>query len=139
MAFQHIICQGKKNRDQKGFSLLEALTALAVLSIIMSTLMDAYSIGLRGADSSEKKTEATMLVHSLLSEALAVRQTRVGRRSGRIKRYVWQIDTTLIERISIKKNKGKEAWGLFEIKITIKAGSVVLTKLETFKVDKIRV
>ncbi|WP_170937089.1 MULTISPECIES: prepilin-type N-terminal cleavage/methylation domain-containing protein [Rhodomicrobium] len=53
-----------------GFTLLETLTALAILAIAMVSLFQAQSTGLRTAGAADAYGRARILAHSLLANAL---------------------------------------------------------------------
>lgn len=128
----------KRTGNSRGFSLLEALTALAVLSIILSSLMDTYSTGLRGANVTQERAGATILARSLLAEVTAGETIITGRRDGRNSNFSWRVDTGLLETVVPEDKKDSLRWGLYRIRIIVMKGSSVLSSLETVKIGKVR-
>ncbi len=117
--------------------MLETLTALAVLSLTMSALLDAYTTGLKGAGASERKTRANLLAQSLMTETLSRTKILPGLNSGNYKPFNWKINTALLEQMQTGKGKDVKKWGLFQISVTIGLNSQQLVSLQTVKMGKI--
>ncbi len=59
--------------EQKGFSLLEVMVAVAILAIAIATIFRLYSVALRGSMKAEKYNQAVIIASSMMDEALAIK------------------------------------------------------------------
>lgn len=77
---------------EAGFTLLETLTALAILAIALVSLYDAQSRGVRAADAVASHAEARIIAQSLLTEAQSPRGQAPVARRGKQGRYRWTVE-----------------------------------------------
>lgn len=72
------VCPAKgRPPDQRGFSLLEVLIAVLVLSIGLLGLAGLYAVGLRSVDSANLRTQATVLAQDILERMRANRDAAI--------------------------------------------------------------
>lgn len=64
-------------RSQRGFSLLEVLIAVLVLSIGLLGLAGLYAVGLRSVDSANLRTQATVVAQDILERMRANRDAAI--------------------------------------------------------------
>jgi len=69
-------------RRQRGFTLIEIVVALAILSVALPALFQAFSGGLRATTSTERRTAAVMLARSLLDRVGADIPLAPGEQTG---------------------------------------------------------
>jgi general secretion pathway protein I len=81
-----------KRRDA-GFTLIEALVALAILGVALAAVLRAYGAGFRSAERSEMQTQALLRAESRLAEAAAT-LTEPGERRGDAGGYAWRVAAT---------------------------------------------
>jgi general secretion pathway protein I len=68
--------------NRKGFTLVEVLVALAILTIALSGLMQVFSTGMRATVAAEKRTVAVLLARSRLAAIGIEEPLRVGESNG---------------------------------------------------------
>lgn len=82
-------------RQERGFTLLEVMVALAVLATALIMLLHVRNQGIRLAEESRRLTEATLLASWRLGEIEAVGSLEVGERTGDFGNdypgYTWQV------------------------------------------------
>lgn len=84
---------GDEARHERGFTLLEILVSLAILSVSLATLLGIFSTSLDRARQSEDEMAARMLAQSLIAQADAVGDPQMGARSGTIgSDFAWRLD-----------------------------------------------
>jgi type II secretion system protein I len=84
---------GDAASDERGFTLLEILVSLAILSVSLATLLGIFSMSLDRARQSEDEMAARTLAQSLVAQADAVGDPQMGARSGTVGRdFAWQLD-----------------------------------------------
>ncbi len=132
-----LVRRKNKRRANRGFSLLETLTALTVLSLTMSALMDVYTTGLKGAGASERKTRANILAQSLLTETLSRPAQIASTSSGNFETFKWQIITVLIDKMQTGQGKSLKKWGLFQINISVALNNQKLVSLQKIKMGRL--
>ena len=119
-------------KKSKGFTLLETLTALAILAVALAALLDNYSNSLSASDRINKNTQARILAQSLMSENFILDKAKIGKKSGRYDSYRWSVSKTPISnKRSDQQSQGK--WQLYEIKVEVmwaKRAKYQLTKLK---------
>ena len=77
-------------RGDTGFTLIEALVALAILGVALAAVLRAYGAGFRSAERAEMQTHALLLAESRLAEA-ATTLTEPGESRGREAGYAWRV------------------------------------------------
>ena len=78
-----------------GFTLIEVLVALTILSLTLAIIFSVFSKGLRGRRTAEEYEQATLLAESKLSSIGVVEPIREGRTIGRFNvRYWWATQVT---------------------------------------------
>lgn len=77
-------------RREAGFTLIEALVALAVLGVVLAAVLRAYGAGFRSAEQAEDRTRALLIAESRLAEALAT-TIAPGEWSGAQGPYGWRV------------------------------------------------
>ena len=65
-----------------GFTLVEILVALAIVGLTLAALFEVFSNGLRGTDSAERHTVATLLARSKLAEVGVIAPLEAGEEAG---------------------------------------------------------
>ena len=77
-------------RGEAGFTLIEALVALAILGVALAAVLRAYGAGFRSAERAEMQTHALLLAESRLAEA-ATTLREPGERRGSDGGYAWRV------------------------------------------------
>lgn len=77
-------------RGEAGFTLIEALVALAILGVALASVLRAYGAGFRSAERAEMQTHALLLADSRLAEATTM-LTEPGESRGREAGYAWRV------------------------------------------------
>lgn len=80
-------------RGEQGFTLLEILVALAILSVSLATLLGIFSMSLDRARQSENEMSARILAQALIAQADAVTDPQLGARGGTAGHgYSWRLE-----------------------------------------------
>src|SRR5262249_45169464 len=77
-------------RDQAGFTLIEVLVALSILSISIATLLAIFLQGLDRARESSNEASARVLAQSLLTQARVSPNLSFGTSAGKINGLAWR-------------------------------------------------
>ena len=72
-----------------GFTLIEVLVALAILSLSLAIIFSIFSVGLRGRRAAEDYEQATLLAESKLSSLGVAEPIREGESVGRFDDRFW--------------------------------------------------
>lgn len=115
-----------------GFTLLETLTALAILSIALVGLFDAHALGLRGATAADHHAEARMLAQSLMAEAVGANHEMVVPQRGTAGRYTWTIEVEPVKE-SWAQLKSTAGWQLNHVRVSVTWDANRHVELDTFK------
>lgn len=84
----------KSRSDENGFTLIEALVALAVVAAVLGSIGSAIATTVRGTRAIDDRLALAGTAEALLT-ALPARETlKIGRQSGRTAGFVWRIDVT---------------------------------------------
>ena len=75
---------------QSGFTLIEVLVALTILSISMAALLAVFMQGLDRARESSNEAAARVLAQSLLVQAKVATNISFGTSTGKINRFAWR-------------------------------------------------
>jgi general secretion pathway protein I len=79
-------------RSERGFSLIEAIVALAIVGLALGAIAGVFSTGLQGNRTAEEVDAALALAESKLTEAEAIAILRPGHSEGVFAgRYQWRL------------------------------------------------
>src|SRR5262245_49151974 len=79
----------------RGFTLIEVLVALTILSLSLAIIFSIFSIGLRGRRAAEHYEQATLLAESKLSSMGVNEPIREGESVGKFNdRFLWHAVVT---------------------------------------------
>ena len=126
---------GAGRTSASGFTLLEVVVALACVALILGAVLRIFSLGLRTADSAEKRTFGILLAQSVLAE-IAVSEPLSPRAAfgGHERGFRWSYRIASYEEgVTVPPADGPS---LYRIEVTVSwgarddsAGSVTLTTL----------
>jgi general secretion pathway protein I len=78
-------------RAARGFTLLEALIAIVILTLSLSALMQSHSTGVRGLGVLDDHLQARLLAQSVMAEWAGDRALRPGTVEGSYGKFAWQL------------------------------------------------
>ena len=128
--------------SSKGFTLIEIVVALAILSIGLTVIIELFSGGLRLGRTSEDYTKAIGYGRMKLEEIISKEDIEEGNNEGDFdKTFRWQVDIKKVDLLPPDKNPDlKLPINLFQVKVSIlwKSGSKERSaSLETYKTGKL--
>jgi general secretion pathway protein I len=83
---------GESSRED-GFTLIEVLVALAILSVSLATLLGIFTEGLERTRQNQEEMAARILAQSLIAQTDAVTRPQLGTRTGRTDGGMqWRVD-----------------------------------------------
>lgn len=104
-----------ERRSEDGFTLVELLVALAIMSLSLAVLFASISSGLAAAHNARQEQAAATLAQSLLAEMGASRTLALGTTSGRSSEGLnWQIDV-----VPYGDEADRKAWGVAAARVTV--------------------
>lgn len=123
-------CQAGLGDPRAGFTLLETLTALAILAIALTALMQTLNTGLRAANNIDDYTQARILAHSLLAEKSRLTKPETGIERGQNGAYRWTIATNPAA-ASLTPDNPSNIWRLYHLSVTVTWAENRQLQLET--------
>jgi prepilin-type N-terminal cleavage/methylation domain-containing protein len=118
-----------------GFTLLETLTALTVLSIALVSLFEAHAQGLTTAGSAASYARARIFAQGLLVDATSGWGGELASKRGTEGAFTWSIDVEL-ERSSWADVKTEGNWRLNRVRVTVAWDRGRQINLETVKLAR---
>ena len=79
-----------------GFTLIEALVALAIVAVVLSSIAAVIATTVKGTRSIDQRLALTGVAETLLSELPARNLLKPGRQSGELAGHRWRIDVSLM-------------------------------------------
>ena len=116
----------------EGFTLLETLTALTILSIAMVSLFRAQSTGLQAVGRTEFYAQARILAQSLLARSLGAAGERPQERDGRDGPFNWSVAVFAAKQPWAALSR-ETHWQLHRVRVTVSWGRGRSVELETLK------
>ncbi|MDX2159240.1 MAG: prepilin-type N-terminal cleavage/methylation domain-containing protein [Hyphomicrobiaceae bacterium] len=101
-----------------GFSLLEVLAALVILTLAMTVLFRAYSNAMRAPGHGESRLAAFQLGQSVLEQYLGARALKAGLVRGRSAPYQWVLDISPADE-ELAPEGGSRPWRLLSLRLTV--------------------
>ena len=87
-----------KRKHANAFTLIEAVAALAIVSIALLGLLQLHLVSMRTADMAQDTTQAVFLAQEKMAETMSEGFPPVGTRSGAIdndgERFTWRTEVT---------------------------------------------
>jgi general secretion pathway protein I len=118
-----------------GFTLLETLTALTILSIALVGLFEAHQQGLRTAGSAADYARARIFAQGLLADATSGWSSEPVSKRGSDGQFAWSIDVTP-ERAPWADFKTEGNWRLKRIRVTVAWDKGRQIELESLKLGR---
>ena len=120
---------GRRHPLQHGFTLLEVLVALAILSLAVVAAIQGFAQGLRLLKLAGDHQHATLIADQKLHEVI---EPAEGRQSGTEGPFAWERTTTAVETPDLKPSDGPARWHVYRIAVAVRwAGRHV--ELETLR------
>ncbi len=85
-------------RDNRGFTMIEILVAMLVLSIASAALFEGFSVGFRNARTADDFAQAVLIAQSKLAPAGVAEPLSAGVSSGEeLDKYAWTVRVDPVE------------------------------------------
>ena len=97
--------RSRKQAGQEGFTLIEVLVSLTILSISLGVLLAVFLQGLDRARESRNEASARALAQSLLAQARSAGNPALGGSAGKINNFLWRLQV-----ISYGSAADRAAW-----------------------------
>ncbi len=120
---------------EAGFTLLETLTALTILSIVLVSLFQAHAQGLSTAGTAVDYAKARIFGQGLLADAMSGWSGDLVSKRGNEGRFAWSIDVSE-ERAPWAEIKSEKNWRLHRIRVTVAWEKGRKIELETLKLGR---
>jgi prepilin-type N-terminal cleavage/methylation domain-containing protein len=111
--------RGRQRHGSRGFTLLEALTAIVILALSLSTLMAAYRTGLQGVAAIDDHLRARLLAQSVLAEWTQYRILQPGRFQGRLDRFTWTVAIMPFDEAGGTYRQQSDQWKLHKLTVGV--------------------
>lgn len=120
-----------------GFTLLETLTALTVLSIALVSLFEAHAQGLSTAGSAAEYARARIFAQGILADATGGWSRDLASKRGTDGPFTWSIDIEP-EHTAWADVKTEGNWRLHRVRVTVAWDRGRHVNLETLKLGRAR-
>lgn len=121
-------------KPASGFTLLETLTALVILTLVLTSLLGTFSNSLRIGRTSDQYAIALNLAQSLLAEQVGRRALKSGTTKGKFNQLDWAVNVLQED----ADHPPERQWRLYKIIVTIFLPSGRRVRLETLKLSALR-
>jgi prepilin-type N-terminal cleavage/methylation domain-containing protein len=111
--------RGRKGHAPRGFTLIEALVAIVVLALSLTTLLSAYRSGLQGAGAVDDHLRARLLAQSVLAEWTQYRAVQPGRFQGRVDGFTWTVSIAPFHAAGGTRQQPSEPWKLHTLTVAV--------------------
>jgi general secretion pathway protein I len=130
-----------KRRFGKGFTLIEAVIALAILGVGLTVIIELFSGGLRLARTSVEYTKAVNYARLKMEEIAIKPKIEEGMEEGEFDpTYRWQVEVKKVDLLSVEKDRDfRPPVEYFQVRVNVlwKSGSKERSALfETYRTEK---
>jgi len=126
---------GSGRRGERGFTLLETLTALAILALALSSLFGTFSNNLRAVRTSEHYSATLALAQALLVKEAARAELRPQAASGRLGGARWSLRISPADALAPPFAKA-DPWRLYRVAVDVTGPAGRRVHLQTLKLAK---
>lgn len=110
---------GQQRPGSCGFTLIEALAAIVILALALTTLLSAFRTGLHGADAVDDHLRARLLAQSLLAEWTQYRTLQPGRFHGSADRFTWTVSIAPFDDGTSASRQQSDVWKLHKLTVAV--------------------
>jgi general secretion pathway protein I len=121
----------------RGFTLIEALAAIVILTLALSALLSAHDTGLRGATVMDGHLQARLLAQSLLAQRSVDRALQAPSQ-GHSGRFAWTVSATPYGRAVATADQKAAQWMLYELTVTVAWPPGRQVQLSTLRLMSVR-
>lgn len=118
--------------EDRGFTLLEALCALTVMSVALVALLQSFNGGMRGIARLDKELTARVLAKSLLAEMRGAREAQVESRTGLAHGQTWSVEIAPATEEWARPAPG-DRWRLYQVDISVRWAPAGRLELRSYK------
>ena len=126
--------QSTAHKGAAGFTLIEALVALAIVVVLLSSIGALIASSARGSRSIEARLSRLEAARSIMAALPSRDQLRPGAVSGQIGRHLWRIDVLPFAQDS--GPSGHLEWVPQAIAVTVKAANGALMEIDTIRLQR---
>ncbi|MGI9409905.1 MAG: type IV pilus modification PilV family protein [Hyphomicrobiaceae bacterium] len=120
-----------------GFTLLETLVGLTIFAIALTSLLGAYSNGLKVARHTEQHARAHIVAQSLIEITTARTDRPPSSSTGRTNEFRWKVHVDpATARLAGDAQSGK--WQLYHVRVDVSWGADRRYSLETLKLASVQ-
>ncbi len=119
-----------------GFTLLETLTAMLILSIALVSLFDAHGQGLRTAGAAADYARARIIAQGLLAETVSGWSGDLVSKRGNEGRYAWSVDIAR-ERAPWSATTNAGNWRLHRVRVTVIWDQTRQIEIDSLKLGRV--
>ena len=124
-----------KPRNDSGFTLLETLTALTILSIALVSLLQAQATGLRARRKKDQIGRGRILAQSLLAQRVSGGRGPPRQIQGRHGQFKWSIKVSTAGP-AVASRDTKAVWRLHHVRVTVAWDRNRSIQLDTLKLAR---
>jgi len=107
------------SRGQHGFTLLEVLVALAILSLAIVAAVQGFAQGLRLLKLAGDHQHAALIADQKLHEVI---EPSEGRQTGTEGTFTWERTTTVVEAPDLNPSGAPARWHVYRIAVAVRWG-----------------
>lgn len=122
-------------KDSAGFTLIEALVALAIVAIALSSIGTLIASSAHGARSIEGRLTRLETARAVMSALPARDQLVPGTLSGEIANHPWRIDVLPFAAQNVSPQSGAQ-WVPQAVVVTVQAPSGAAMKIDTVRLQR---
>ena len=121
-------------KDSAGFTLIEALVALAIVAMALSSIGTLIASSAHGAHSIEARLTRLETARTVMSALPSRDQLVPGTSSGEIANHAWRVDVVPFAAQNVRPQSGAE-WMPQAVVVTVKAPTGAAMKIDTVRLQ----
>lgn len=129
-------CRASRSDPATGFTLLEALVALAILGAVLGVIGSAVATTIRGIRNADMRLMMNETGHVLLASIPRRDRLNVGTQTGELGEFRWRMDVRAMP-LSVNAGEAAATWQTLAIDLKLRHARGAALQMQTYRLVRV--